>query len=208
VTATTIPTTDHTATTAETATEGQNTMDATTAMNQTDGIVTNLIDGLSADQREAPTPCTEWTVHDLLGHMCSGGHMIAGALQGAAPVESAPDYLADGPAAGWSAMSAELRSAATPEALTASHQLPFGEMPGEVALSVIVADHLTHAWDLAKASGQDIVVDDELADWALATWKQVVPAEGRTGDGFKAAVTVGADSSPLDQLVAYTGRTP
>ena len=57
--------------------------------------------------------------------------------------------------------------------------MPFGEVPGEVALSVITADHLTHAWDLARATGQDIEVDDELAEWALATWQVVVPAEGR-----------------------------
>jgi uncharacterized protein (TIGR03086 family) len=183
-------------------------MDATTAMNQTDEIVTSLIAGLGADQRESPTPCTEWNVHDLLGHMCAGGHMVAGALQGQAPPESSPDFLADGPAAGWAATSAHLREAATPDALAASHQLPFGEMPGEAALSVIVADHLTHAWDLAKGSGQDIAVDDELAAWGLATWKQVVPAEGRTGDGFKAAVPVADDAPMLDQLVGYTGRTP
>lgn len=183
-------------------------MDATTAMNETDEIVTSLIAGLSADQREAPTPCTDWTIHDLLGHMCAGGHMIAGALEGETPPESSPDFLADGPAAGWAATSAHLRAAATPEALAAPHQLPFGEMPGEAALSVIVADHLTHAWDLARASGQDIDVGDDLAAWGLETWKQVVPAEGRTGDGFKAAVPVGDDAPMLDQLVGYTGRTP
>jgi uncharacterized protein (TIGR03086 family) len=183
-------------------------MEATTAMNETDRLVAQLISGLTPDDREAPTPCTEWNVHDLLGHMCSGGHMIAGALQGEAPPDPLPDFLADGPANGWSAASAHLQEAATTERLAATHQMPFGEMGGEAALSIIVADQLTHAWDLAQGSGQDLAVDDELAMWALETWKGVVPAEGRTGDGFKPAVPVGAEASALDQLVAYTGRTP
>lgn len=183
-------------------------MDATTALDQTDEIVSQLIAGLTPDQREAPTPCTGWTIHDLIAHMCAGGHMVAGGLQGQAPPEEAPDHLADGPAAGWTATVEALRAVATPELLGATHQMPFGEVPGEVAMSIIVADHLTHAWDLAQASGQDIAVDDELALWALDTWRPVVPADGRTGDGFAAAVSVGDDAPALDQLVAYTGRRP
>jgi uncharacterized protein (TIGR03086 family) len=183
-------------------------MEPVEAMNQTDEIVTGIIAGLSADHREAPTPCTEWTVHDVIEHMCQGGHMIAGGLQGQAPPDEAPDLLADGPANGWAATIAHMREAATPEALAESHHMPFGEVPGGVALSVIVADQLTHAWDLAQASDQPLVVDDELASWAYETWKMVVPAEGRTGDGFADVVVVAETASPLDQLVAYTGRKP
>jgi len=183
-------------------------MDATTALDRTDRIVSDLIAGLTADQREAPTPCTDWTIHDLIAHMCAGGQMVAGALQGQAPPAEAPDLLADGPAAGWKSTTEALRSVATPDTLTATHQLPFGEMPGEAALSVIVADHLTHGWDLARASGQEISVDDDLVSWALETWRRVVPAEGRTGGGFKAAVPIDAEAPILDQLVAYTGRQP
>lgn len=183
-------------------------MNATDAMHETDRIVTSLIAGLTADQRDHVTPCDEWTVHDLIAHMCGGGHMIAGALLGEQPPDPAPDHLADGPAAGWAAAAAHVRAAATREVLAANHQMPFGEMSGEAALSVIVADHLTHGWDLARASGQDFTIDDDLAAWALATWQMVVPAEGRTGPGFKAAVPVGDDASALDRLVAYTGRQP
>lgn len=183
-------------------------MDATTALDRTDEIVTDLIGNLTPEHREVSTPCEEWTMHDLIAHMCGGGHMIAGALQGQAPPESAPDLLADGPVAGWAATVAHLREAATPDNLAATHQLPFGEMPGHAALGVIVADHLTHGWDIAQASGQAFEIDDELAGWALATWQQVVPAEGRTGPGFKAAVPTSDDAPTTDRLVAYTGRRP
>ncbi len=183
-------------------------MDATQAMAQTNQIVTGLMDGLTPEHREMSTPCEQWTVHELIEHMCQGGHMIAGGLRGEAPPEESPDFLSAGPAAGWAAAAAALAAAATPEALTASHQMPFGEVPGEVAVSVITADHLTHAWDLARATNQDLEVDDDLAAWALATWQVAVPADGRTGDGFAAAVIVSDDASPLDKLVGYTGRQP
>ena len=64
------------------------------------------------------------------------------------------------------------------------------------------------AWDLARATGQDLAVDDELATWALQTWQAVVPAEGREGDAFHAVVAVADDASALDRLVGYTGRQP
>lgn len=56
------------------------------------------------------------------------------------------------------------------------------------------------------ATGQEAEVDDELATWALATWQLIVPAEGRTGDAFEEAVPANSGASPLDQLIAFTGR--
>jgi uncharacterized protein (TIGR03086 family) len=183
-------------------------MDSTEALSQTNQIVTGLMNGLTPEHREMKTPCTEWTVHELIEHMCQGGQMIAGGLQGHAPPEETPDVLAEGPANGWAATFAAMQEVATPEVLSAMHQMPFGEVPGEVAMSVITSDHLVHAWDLAQATDQDIEVSEELAGWALATWQVVVPPEGRTGGGFAAAVSVPDGASPLDQLVGYTGRQP
>lgn len=177
-------------------------------MEQTNQLVTGLIDGLTPDHREAMTPCDQWTVHDLIEHMCGGAHMVAGGLEGQAPPEETPDFLAGGPAAGWAAAAAHLMEAATPGALAATHQMPFGETPGEVALAIITADHVTHAWDLAKATGQELAVSDELAEFSLDAWRPVLPPEGRSGDGFKAAVEISSDASMIDQLVAYTGRQP
>ena len=88
-------------------------MDATAAMNQTNQIVTGLIGGLTPEHREMPTPCSEWTVHDLIEHMCQGSHMIAGALQDQAPPAETPDYLSEGPANGWAGAATALTAAAT-----------------------------------------------------------------------------------------------
>lgn len=183
-------------------------MDAATALGRTTPVVTGLMNGLTPDDRERPTPCDQWNVHELIEHMCEGGQMIAGGLRGQAPPEEPPDLLADGPVAGWNETAAALDAVATPEILAATHDMPFGEVPGEIALSIITADLLVHAWDLARATDQDLVVDDGLATWALQTWQAVVPAEGRTGDGFATVVPVADGASALDHLVGYTGRQP
>ncbi len=177
-------------------------------MEQTNDVVTRLIDGLSPEHREQSTPCDQWTVHELIEHMVGGAHMVAGGMEGRPPPTEMPDFLAGGPAAGWAAAYAHMLEAATPGALAATHQMPFGETPGEVALAIITADHVTHAWDLAEATGQELGVSEELAEFALEAWKPVLPAEGRSGDGFKAAIVVGDDASMVDRLAAYTGRQP
>lgn len=184
-------------------------MDASQALAQTNQVITPLIAGLTPDDREKRTPCDQWNVHELLEHMCGGGQMIAGGLLGQAPPEEAPDFLANGPAAGWQDAFAAMSAAATPERLEASHQMPFGEVTGEMAVSVITADHVVHAWDLAMATDQEFRIDDDLAEWALGAWQAVVPADGRPdGGGFAPVVPVADDASAVDRLVAYTGREP
>lgn len=183
-------------------------MNATDALERSNDLVSGLIGNLTTEHREMRTPCDQWNVHELIEHMCGGAHMIASGLQDQPPETDASGLLDDGPAVGWENASEVLSAAATPDALGATHQLPFGEVPGEVALSVIVADHVTHAWDLAQATSQRYEASDELATFALEAWKPVVPVEGRTGDGFKPAVPVADDASAVDKLVGYTGRTP
>lgn len=183
-------------------------MDAMTALGETNEAMTQLIAGLRPEHKEMASPCTEWTVHDVLDHVCGGAHMIAGGMQGQAPPEEAPEFLADGPANGWAAAHAALAAAATPERLGALHQMPFGEVPGEMAVAVITADHLTHGWDVAKATGLDFNVSDELAEWALTTWQGVLGDGARDGGGFDDAVEVPADAPAVDRLAAFTGRTP
>ena len=189
-------------------TQGTEIMDATTALQQSDELLSALIAGLTPDHRELRTPCDQWNVHELVEHVVEGTHGIAGGLTGAAPPEETPDFMANGPANAWRLAVAHLSTVATPEVLSAMHQMPFGEVPGEAAVSVIVADQVTHAWDLAKATDQPFAPSEELAQFALSTWQPLVPAQGRTGDGFKAVIEISDDAPVVDRLVAYTGRQP
>ena len=177
-------------------------------MHETHAIVNGLMAGLSPEHRDMPTPCEKWTVHEVVEHMCQGGNAVAGSLEGQNPPDEMPDVMENGPISGWAATAAHLGAAATPDRLEATHQMSFGEVTGEMALSLIVADHVVHAWDVATATGQDFACSDELASWALQVWQGLVPAEPRSGDRFGPVVETGPDASAVDALVAYTGRQP
>ncbi|NNF55615.1 MAG: TIGR03086 family protein [Acidimicrobiales bacterium] len=183
-------------------------MDATAAMKQSDELLSGLIAGLTAEHRELRTPCDQWNVHELVDHICSGTHGIAGGLAGEAPPDEQPDFMAEGPANAWREAAAHLSAVATPEVLNSLHEMPFGHVPGEAAVGLIVADQVTHAWDLAKATDQPYSPSDELAQFALNTWHGFAPAEGRTGDAFKPAIEISDDAPLVDRLAAYTGRQP
>ena len=62
-------------------------------------------------------------------------------------------------------------------------KLPFGEMPAGVALNIAVMDVMTHAVDIAKATGQTID-DDELLDTALTVGRQLITDDFRTPGMF------------------------
>ena len=184
-------------------------MDVMQARAETNRIVDGLIAGLTPEHREMSTPCRKWTVHDLIDHMVAGGHMISAALDQdpSAMPDPEADHLPDGPAAGWAGAVEAMAAAATPDNLESPRALPFGEMPGAVGMSVITADHLTHAWDLARATGQTIDASDEVCEWASQTWAMVLTDDLRNGDAFDAVQPCADDAPAIDRLAAFTGRS-
>ena len=184
-------------------------MEVLDARAETDQIINALIAGLTPEHRDMKTPCKKWNVHDLVNHMVGGGHMISAALSQdpSAMPDMEADLLPEGPANGWAGAVAAMQAAATPENLESPRQLPFGEMPGAVGLSVITADHLSHAWDLARATDQAIDASDELAEWATQTWGMVLTDEMRNGDAFDVEQPCPDDAPAIDKLAAFTGRS-
>ena len=68
---------------------------------------------------------------------------------------------------------------------------------------------LTHGWDLAQATGQPTERDPELACWALAGAKRILPPEARGADvPFGPVVEVPPGAGPYAQLAAWLGRQP
>ena len=47
-------------------------------------------------------------------------------------------------------------------------RLPFGEVPGAVALGIHTVEAIVHGWDLATATGQPAAIDPELC---AVAWK-------------------------------------
>jgi uncharacterized protein (TIGR03086 family) len=64
-----------------------------------------------------------------------------------------------------------------------------------------------HGWDLARATGQDATMPEDLAEAAFAMIDGKLTDENRE-PGFKSVVAVPEDASAQDKLLAYTGRQP
>ena len=67
-------------------------------------------------------------------------------------------------------------------------------------------EFLVHAWDFAQATGQRVVVSDEVTQHVLGVARQIISPEVRAGGSFADPVEAGPDAGILDRLVAFTGR--
>ena len=121
-----------------------------------------------------PTPCSEWTVRQLVNHMVAEelwtppmmageriedvGDRFAGDLLGADPVATAER-----------AAPAAVRAVVEPVRDGRTVHLSFGDTPaGEYAMQ-LAADHLIHAWDLSAATGADRALPPGLVE-QIAGW--------------------------------------
>src|SRR5690349_1203294 len=173
---------------------------------------TAVIDNTSATQLSNPTLCTEWTVKDLINHMVGGATMFAVSMEeGSVPDAMlgqlmGGDNVGDDPQGAWATASDRaMKAFALPGAMEKMVKLPFGEMPGGVALNIAIFDVATHAVDLARATGQH-VSDTELLEGALAMGRQMVSPELRVPGVFGDEQAADAQASAEDKLLAFAGR--
>ena len=170
-----------------------------------------MIDTIGADDLDRQTPCADYDVRTLLGHLMTVVSRIDLALTGNDPlsIPTVTTGVTDF-AAGW-----KERRAVTDETLSDDSvlsricKLPWGTLPGAAAIAAYTGELTTHSWDLAKATGRTDLLDDSLAEYCLPLVQQFIPADPRGGHvPFGPVVTVAADASAYDKLVAWEGRQP
>lgn len=157
-----------------------------------------------------PTPCAEWDVRDLVGHVVDEHRWIAPLLAGRSIAETAAeldgDVLGTDPRAAWTRWSAQ--SSAAVHALGHADpvvHLSFGDTAASEYLAQLVADHLVHAWDLAHAIGGDQLLDAELVAW-VGAWFAAAEADYRAAGMIAERPVVPEGASARTQLLAMTGR--
>jgi uncharacterized protein (TIGR03086 family) len=152
-----------------------------------------------ADYHKA-TVCTEFDVTQLAEHLI-GSVTYLGAAAGARAE----------PATGLLESRVATAAQATLEAwhvrgLDGEVKVGPHEMPAGAALGILSVEFLVHAWDFAQATGQRVVVSDELAGHVLDVARQIISSEARAGGNFADPAEAGPDAGLLDRLVAFTGR--
>jgi uncharacterized protein (TIGR03086 family) len=173
--------------------------------------VRTLADGVPADRLADPTPCAEWDVRGMLGHLVATVDRIRVIGEGGDPhttprvVEGiADDGWTDALAAAEDKMAAVWADDAVLDELVT---VPWGRVPGRAAMWGYIREALVHGWDLAVATGQSPEADPVTAEAALAETKRVMPAEPRGGPiPFAAPVAPRPGAGPTEQLANWCGH--
>lgn len=180
-------------------------MDVIDALDSTFRHASGVIAGVRPQQLDDKTPCTEWTVRDLLDHMIG---VVSGLGAAAAGAERTPFELGADPAAQFDAASvAAVAAWRSPGVLDRVIDAGPGPMPGRMLAGINLLDTATHTWDLAIATGQPPALPDDVAVAALEASRQIIRPEIRAGR-FGPECPVGDHAGPTEQLVAFLGRQP
>lgn len=184
-----------------------------------------LLAGLTESDLARPTPCDDFDVAGISAHLVGVLDRVAALGRGDDPMAVAE------PAIDGNDYRGAFRAAAhrvedawrDPAVLDRTMSLPWITAPGRAVLGTYISEVILHSWDLAQGLGRtDVSWDGNAVAFALDSMRPILPAEGRQamfdemarqmGGSFPApfaeAVAIPADAPPIDQLVAYSGRTP
>jgi uncharacterized protein (TIGR03086 family) len=183
-------------------------MDGTQQLDELMPMLHGLVDRISPEQLDGPTPCVNFTVTGVLEHMIGGAAAFAPMFRGEQQQgsESAPattGTLQDR----WRAAMVDLLDAVHSEgAAERTIAAPFGEVPGSVFARFVAFDGLVHGWDLATATSQPYSPREQLVREVDAFARQALAPGMRDGDTFAAETEAPADAGVLERLVAFSGR--
>jgi uncharacterized protein (TIGR03086 family) len=155
----------------------------------------------ATEQLDGKTPCDKWDVRAVLNHLIDSQQYFAATARGEdgkMPDPTPPSLIGDDPVRTY--------EETTRETLRAHREPGVLEKTGP-SLGIGFVDQLVHGWDLAKATGQDDTIPDDLATAAFSMIDGQL-TDDRRGEAFGKAGTPRADASSQEKLLAYTGRTP
>jgi uncharacterized protein (TIGR03086 family) len=178
-------------------------LDELSSADATLAVLQGVLRNLTVEDQPKQTPCSEFTCHDLAEHLF-GSITGLGSMAGVTvtnpetgPLEHRVATMAAQAIEGWRA-----------RGLDGTVPSPAGgEMPAAMAAGILSVEFLLHGWDFAQASGQEVVVSDEVVEYVQSIAEKLVPGSRERG-AFAEEKTPAADANPLERLAAYAGRAP
>jgi uncharacterized protein (TIGR03086 family) len=163
-------------------------------------VIQPVLRNLTGADRHKPTPCADFTAHELVEHLLGSLVQLAGMTGTTLTVpergsaEDKVSVLAGGMIDAWRDVDLD-------------GTLPFGggEAPASFLAGIPPVELLLHGWDLAQATGQRLRVSDEVVAYVREIGEG--PIKGGRGRSFAHEVTPASDASPVDAFAAYAGRT-
>ncbi|MEQ8840503.1 MAG: TIGR03086 family metal-binding protein [Acidimicrobiales bacterium] len=162
---------------------------------------------IDPSQLDAPTPCNDFDVAGVLDHMTALASTFAPMFRGEdATTGNAPGEMTTELSRFDSAMAALLDAVQSPGALDRTIQTPSGEMTGADFARLVAFDGLVHGWDLASSTGQEWELADDLVREVDAFARRAITNEMRDGDAFDVEQEPSGGATPVERLVAFSGR--
>jgi len=187
------------------------------------------IAAVQSAQLTHPTPCTDYDVRTLMGHLLTVLGRVALLGEGGDPLVlplvttgTADDKWNET----WMAAEHRVMAAWTDdETLDRLMVLPWAQVPGRAMLGIYTSELTVHTWDLATATGQLVIWNDRVLHTSLAAARAALPNGDREA-GFAAMaaklpphmashtrpfgnpIDPAHDAPLIDQLVAWYGRNP
>jgi uncharacterized protein (TIGR03086 family) len=183
-------------------------MDPIERIDRATAFAAENVNRVRPDDLSKSTPCTKFDVRMLLNHMIGNLDMAATAARGEKASFPEGDQFGSDPGAAYEERRQDLLSGVRGAgALERDWELPFGTLAGSMMASILFMEHLTHGWDVAKATGQDTTMPGDLVTECMAL---ALPMDEllRTPGVCGPAVRVPETASSQDKFIAFMGRTP
>ncbi|MFJ8692960.1 TIGR03086 family metal-binding protein [Streptomyces roseolilacinus] len=176
-------------------------------------LFSSRVHAIREDQWDAPTPCSEWSVRDLVNHLAGEQMWVVDLVREGRTVAEVGDrydgdVLGDDPVAAWDRAAAAARDAFREEgALDRTVSLSSGDTAATAYCSQMTADAVVHSWDLSRAIGAEERIPPALVDFALqefAPYADSLSSSGLFADPVPPAPGADAQTKLLNAL----GRRP
>ena len=170
--------------------------------------------GVAPEHLDAPTPCADWSVAQVLLH-AAGDQLGWASVVSGGPL---PSYDPFAPPPELPGGVDELIGSAVETATAAWAQVdpaeasvptpipPFPTLAAELAAGACALDAAIHAWDVAVATGQDSPLTAELATRLTPAARATV--EPLRGFAYAPALPAQAGDDAAAALLRYLGRDP
>ncbi len=165
---------------------------------------TTRVAAVAPTQWSAPTACPDWSVRDLVAHVVGTQRGVLARLDALEPIEVDPsgDLLAQ-----WLKASGAISTALDDRARSSK---VVGGMFGEQSFETLVGrlvctDVLVHTWDLARATGQDEMLDSDAVSASQGFLSSIDDAIRAPG-GFAAKITSPPGVDDQTRFLHFCGR--
>lgn len=183
-------------------------------LSQAHAALRSAVAGVPAADWSLPTPCSDWTVTQVLQHAAGDQLAFAAFLTGGdGPAENpfAPsgELAAEPTAIAEQAVRASADAWATVDADAAEVSVPVppNTMSAELGVGACALDAAVHAWDIAVATGQPSPLTEEMSQTLLKVAEQIIEPLRDYG-AYAAVVPAESGDDAAATLLRYLGRNP